>query len=142
MIAEVGMSLSYLDVACSIDGETCIIIGALSKAQMWVGWNRHCFGDNPYTAASIATLRCDGGPKCSRYLDLIACSERIKCHDRPPFKVQSGLLGVLALPDGLMRSTMADILRVAQEFAAEWIELRAVVRSKLFSRCLSLPLQV
>ena len=53
-----------------------------------------------------------------------------------------GQAGLLALPGWVMAPVLVQWLQEARDFAAEWVELRALHHNKLCGRCLRAPLQV
>ena len=57
-------------------------------------------------------------------------------------KVHFGQAGLLALPGWVTAPVLAQLLQEARDFAAEWVELRALHQNKLCGRCLRAPLQV
>ena len=53
-----------------------------------------------------------------------------------------GPAGVLALPASLTRPQVEGLIAEARDFAAEWKELNAHVRKRLYGFCLRAPLAV
>ena len=53
-----------------------------------------------------------------------------------------GQVGLLALPGWVTVPVLEQWLQEAQDFAAEWAELRPLHQNKLCRRCLRAPLQV
>lgn len=53
-----------------------------------------------------------------------------------------GPQGVLAVPSSVSRQQLERMICHAREFAAEWTELRAVLRNRLSGFCLQAPLKV
>eukprot|EP00884_Botryococcus_braunii_P002065 jgi/Botrbrau1/1185/Bobra.0162s0066.1 len=59
----------------------------------------------------------------------------------PPYNVKNSSIGVLALSLAIPQERMQLIFQEAQLFAKEWVELRAVVKSKLCGQLLCRPLE-
>ena len=53
-----------------------------------------------------------------------------------------GAAGVLAIPADVDSGQVLAMIGDAREFAAEWAELRAVLRNRLHGYCLRAPLKV
>ena len=74
------------------------------------------------------------------------CQKRVcirsMMHCRSATSVHVGPAGVLALPAHVTRSVLEVMLSDAQEFVAEWLEMRPVFQHRLFGQCLRPPLQV
>lgn len=74
-------------------------------------------------------------------LGLVGDERRGAAGCRPPYRVKNSSIGVLGPGARLAGDDMRSLLQQAQEFAREWRELRAIVRSKLCGKLLRCPLE-
>ena len=144
--APANSLLCYLLIHLSTNQELLIIVKITSLSlslpeYMTKGSVALQSKDNLYLRLCVVSLGEHGGTgwctKISHH-----CFEVWLLAHRKEDKVHFGQAGLLALPGWVTAPVLAQWLQEARDFAAEWVELRALHQNKLCGRCLRAPLQV